>query len=102
MKSWEKFVETLDLTKELEETYFNLRTFFQKEGWTQKDLERPPYYPNELMRLFHKFTDQRNEIFHTVRDYGFEVDNLSLTNYIQNKLKYIDDITPLKIKDGNN
>lgn len=102
MKSWEKFVETLDLTKELEETYFDLRKYFQKEGWTQKDIESPPYYPNELMKLFHKFSDQRDEIFYTVRDYGFDVDNSSLTNYIQNKLKSIDDITPLRGSDGNN
>ena len=48
------------------------------------------------MRLFHKFTDERNVIFKTVRDYGFDVNKVNLSNYIQSELKKIDDITPLK------
>ena len=47
------------------------------------------------MRLFGKFSGQKDEIFQTIRDYGFNVDNISVTNYIQGKLKHIDEITPL-------
>lgn len=45
MKAWIKFADTLELTRELEDTYFKIREIFQREGWTQKDIERPPYYP---------------------------------------------------------
>lgn len=95
MESWKKFAETLELTRELEKTYFKIREVFQREGWTQKDIEKPPYYPTDLMRSFHKFSEDRDEIFRTLRDYGFDVDNISVTNYIQDKLQHIDEITPL-------
>jgi len=32
MESWKKFAETLEITKELEETYFKIREVFQREG----------------------------------------------------------------------
>ena len=40
MEGWKKFAESLDLTKELEKTYFKIREVFQREGWTQKDIEK--------------------------------------------------------------
>jgi hypothetical protein len=95
MESWKKFANTLDLTKDLEETYTIIRKIFQREGWSDDDLIKPPYYPNDLMKKFQKFSDQRDELFQTIRDYGFNVDNLSVTSYIQGKLKHIDEITPL-------
>lgn len=102
MKSWKKFVETLELTRELEETYFKIRKIFQKEGWTQKDIERPPYYPDNLMYLHSKFKPLIWEIDKTIRDYGFNVDEDEVRNYIMDKLRHIDDITPLRDPDGNN
>lgn len=95
MEGWKKFAESLELTNELMETYYQIRQIFQREGWSDDDLIKPPYYPNDLMRLFGKFSGQKDEIFQTIRDYGFNVDNISVTNYIQSKLKHIDEITPL-------
>ncbi len=99
MKGWEKFAETLDITKDLKETYHKIRKVFQREGWTEKDLKNPPYYPTDLMKNFQKFSNQRDEIFQTIRDYGFDIDHKGVTDYIQNKLRPIDDITTLRDPD---
>ena len=96
MKAWIKFAETLELTRELEDTYFKIRKIFRREGWTQKDIERPPYYPNDLMFLHSKVQQLIKETDQTIRDYGFDVDEDEVSYYIIDKLRHIDDITPLK------
>lgn len=95
MTAWKKFIEELNITQKLEEIYFNIRLVLQREGWSDKDLEKPPYYPQDLMGLFHKFQNERDKIIKTIEDYGFEIDINDLTDYIQIKLKSIDKITPL-------
>jgi hypothetical protein len=42
------------------------------------------------------------EIDQTISDYGFNVDANELHYYIMDKLRHIDDITPLRKPDGNN
>jgi len=101
MESWKKFAETLELTRELEDMYFKIREIFQREGWTQKDVERPPYYPNDLMVLHSKFQQLVRETDRTIRDYGFDVDGQEVSHYIIKKLSHIDDITPLRKKDAD-
>ena len=95
MERWKKFAEFLDLTKELEDTYLEIRKIFLREGWTQKDIERPPYYPNDLMLLHRSMKPLIREIDQTIRDYGFNVDGTEVHYYIMDKLRHIDDITPL-------
>ena len=95
MESWKKFAELLELTKELEETYFNIREVFQREGWTQKDIESPPYYPQDLMFLHRELQQLVQGVDKTIRDYGFGVDGDEVKYYIMDKLRRIDDITPL-------
>lgn len=95
MEAWKKFANTLDITNDIEETYLKIRNIFQREGWTEKDLEKPPYYPTDLMRNFQRFSSQRDEIFGLIRDYGFNVDSNDVSDYIQNRLIKIDEITPL-------
>ena len=96
MESWEKFADALHLTKDLEETYFKMRKVFQKEGWTQKDIEKPPYYPQDLMFLHSELPPLVREIDKTIKDYGFDVDGTKVHYYIMDKLSHIDDITPLR------
>ena len=95
MESWEKFADTLQLTKDLENIYFEMRKVFQREGWTQKDIEKPPYYPQDLMRLHSELPPLVREINQTIRDYGFNVDGDKVHYYVMDKLSHIDDITPL-------
>lgn len=96
MNAWKKFIDELNITETLEEIYFRIRLVLQREGWTDKDLQNPPYYPQDLMSLYHKFQNERDKIIKTIEEYGFEIDISDLTDYIQIKLKSIDDITPLK------
>jgi hypothetical protein len=49
MKAWRKFVDTLELTKDLEQDYFDMREIFQREGWSEEDLKSPPYLPQDLL-----------------------------------------------------
>jgi len=102
MEGWRKFAESLELTKELEKTYLKIRKFFQKEGWSQKDIEKPPYYPKALMGLHRSMQPLIREIDQTISDYGFNVDGDELHYYIMDKLRHIDDITPLRNPNGDN
>ena len=102
MKAWRKFVDTLELTKDLEQNYFDMRKIFQREGWTQEELSSPRYFPQDLLALHSKFQPKMREIFQTIKDYGFDVDRDEVHYYIMDKLSYIDDITPLKESNGNN
>ena len=101
MESWEKFADALQLTKDLENIYFEMRKVFQREGWTQKDIEKPPYYPQELMRLHSELPPLVREINQTIRDYGFNVDGDKVHYYVMDKLSHIDDITPLRKPNPN-
>ena len=96
MEAWKILVKELDLTEDLEENYFQMRKIFQREGWTQKDIESPPYFPQDLLLLYFKLTPKMREIFQTIKDYGFDVDRDEVHYYIMDKLSHIDDITPLK------
>jgi hypothetical protein len=102
MEGWKKFAESLELTKELEETYFKIREVFQREGWTQKDIEKPPYYPEELMFYHSRIQPLIREIDKTIKDYGFDVDGDEVHYYIMDKLHHIDEITPLRKPNGYN
>ena len=101
MEPWEKFADALQLTKDLEKTYFKMRKVFQEEGWTQKDIEKPPYYPQELMRLHSELPPLVREIDKTIKDYGFDVDGTKVHYYVMDKLRHIDDITPLRNPNPN-
>ena len=102
MKAWRKFVDSLELTKDLEQVYFDMRKIFQREGWTQEELSRPRYFPQDLLELHRKFTPKMREIFQTIKDYGFDVDRDEVHYYIMDKLSHIDDITPLREPNGDN
>lgn len=102
MKAWRKFVDSLELAKDLEQNYFEMRKIFQREEWSEEDLLSPSYFPHDLMVLHSKFQPKMREIFQTIKDYGFDVDRDEVHNYIMDKLRHIDDITPLRKSDGNN
>jgi hypothetical protein len=101
MEAWKKFAESLKLTEEIEKVYFKIREVFQREGWTQEDVEKPPYYPSDVMTLYRQFQPLIQEIEQTIKDYGFNVDGNEVKDYIKNKLSHIDDITPLRKSNGD-
>lgn len=96
MKAWQKFINTLELTNELEELYHSMRKIFQREGWSEEDLLSPNYLPHDLMVLHLQFQPKMKKIGDTLRDYGFDVESWEVNKYIMKKLSHIDDITPLE------
>ena len=102
MEGWKKFVDTLELTKDLEQNYFDMRKIFQREGWTQEELASPRYFPQDLLVLHSRFQPKMREIFQTIKDYGFDVDGDEVHYYIMDKLHHIDEITPLRKPNGYN
>ena len=96
MKPYEKFLNTTTSLRELLDIYLELRQHFQELGFGEKELESPPTYTEKMMRLFHKFEDTRNFLFRQIKDYGFDVNWNEFNEYIQPKLKKINELTPLK------
>jgi hypothetical protein len=94
-KHWMKYIDTLGVDNELAQTYYNLRKAFKREGWTEEDLVRPPYYPTDIMRNFQKFSDLRNEVFFEIKSFFGDVDHNEFSDYLMDKLKIIDLKTPL-------
>jgi hypothetical protein len=96
MKSgWKKYLEVIDELKELKSIYRELRLAFKREGWTEKDLENPPFYPRDILVNFQRYSDEQSRIFKLLKDY-FDIKTYSeLTDYIQEKLHIIDLEIPL-------
>jgi len=94
--AWKKYIEALGIDNELIETYRNLRLAFQREGWSDEDIKKPPYYPNDIMRNFQKFSTLRDNVYSELRSFFGDVDNNEFNNYLMNKLQIIDLETPLK------
>ena len=101
MKPFEKFLIHSSLVRELLDNYLELRTHLQEEGFSQKELERVTRPTFKMMLLYEKFGKMRKALFQQVKDYGFNITENELIEYIQPLLNKIDDITPLK-ENGNN
>jgi hypothetical protein len=101
MKPFEKFLNDTLGTKELLETYLELRQEFQRLGFSENDLEKPPTYSPMMMELFHKFGDTQKALFNQVKDYGFDITFTELVNYMKPLMEKINDLTPLS-KNGYN
>jgi hypothetical protein len=100
MKPFEKFLSHSSLVRELLDNYLELRTHLQEEGFSQEELERVVRPTNKMMELRERFISKKNALFKQIKDYGFEIHQGELTEYIQPLLNKIDELTPLK--DGDN
>ena len=96
MKPFEKFLSHSSLVRELLDNYLELRTHLQEEGFSQEELERVVRPTNTMMELRERFISKKNTLFKQIKDYGFEIHQGELTEYIQPLLNKIDEITPLK------
>jgi len=95
-KAWEKYVDKLNPDRELMEVYRKLRHAFNREGWSEKDLVKPPYYPTDIMSNFQKFSGLRDKLYHELKTYFDIIDHNEFSDYISNRLKLIDIEIPLK------
>lgn len=86
--------------RELLDTYLELRQHLQEEGFSQEQLRRFMQPTIKMMTLREKFTNKKNALFRQIKDYGFEIQQDELNDYILPLLNKIDELTPLR--DGNN
>ena len=86
--------------RELLDTYLELRQHLQEEGFSQEQLKRFMQPTIKMMTLREKFTNKKNALFRQIKDYGFEIQQDELNDYIMPLLNKIDELTPLR--DGNN
>jgi len=96
MKAWVKYVNQLDADNNLLEIYRKLREEFQKEGWSEEDLEKPPYYTKKIMDLYSMFGVERNRLGSELKSYFGDIELSEFMDYIEKKMKKINDETPLK------
>ena len=97
MKHYKKYISVLNADKDILETYRDLRKAFQREGWTEKDLEKPPYYPKDIMGYFQEFSSEHQRLFNEIRMY-FNIDHNEFVDYLKESMKHIDDELPLDNK----
>ena len=100
MKPYEKFLSHSSLMREILDNYLELRLHLQEEGFSQKDLERVVRPTHQMMSLREKFIYKKNDLYTQIRDYGFDISQKELEDYIQPLSNKIDELTPLN--NGNN
>jgi len=95
-KPWMKYMDEIYPESELSAVYRKLRHAFQREGWTQEQLERPPYYPQDIMNYYQKISDLVTSLKSEIKSYFGDIDTAEFSDYLQSKLKRIDLEIPLK------
>ena len=50
IRNWKDYIENFKSDEKILRAYKDLREFFMEEGWSEKDLENPPYYTKKMMR----------------------------------------------------
>lgn len=101
MSMIDKFLENNVTLRGMLDTYLELRLHLQEEGFSQESLERVVHPTNKMIELRERFVSKKNSLFKQIKDYGFEIHQGELTEYIQPLLNKIDELTPLK-ENGNN
>jgi hypothetical protein len=96
MRPFEKYIKQLGADKELQSIYRKLRNCFKREGWSEEDLVKPPYYPRDIMRYYQAFSGEHSRLFNEVRMY-FDIDHNEFIDYLKKEMKQIDDETPLNV-----
>ena len=92
---WQKYLEVIDELKELKSIYRELRMAFRREGWTEEDLKRPPYYPKDILVNFQRFSDEQSRVFILLKDFFDIKDFNEFADYLKEILRIIDLEIPL-------
>ena len=93
LKIFDKFMD--NASKRLEDIYYELRLSFIREGWTEEDLKNPPYYPQDVMKNFQKFSEEQKRLFFESKGF-FDIEWDEYIDYLMNRLQKIDKKTPLR------
>jgi hypothetical protein len=95
MKPFEKFLSRSVGLQRIIEIYLKIRQYFQSEGWSEKDLENPPYYSAQLMTFHQDFNDEKRSLFRQTKDLGFDFEVEEFDDYLKQILQNINELTPL-------
>jgi len=95
MRPFEQFLSNSVGLQRIIEIYLKIRKYFQSEGWSESDLEKPPYYSEELMSLHQKFGGEIRDLLQQMKDLGLKVEKEDLNEYLKPLLQNINELTPL-------
>jgi hypothetical protein len=99
MKPFIKYIIQLDADNELLDDYRKLRYLFQGYGWSEKDLEKPPYYTNDMMFLRGGFNNKLHKLMRELKTFFGNVDVSEVSSYLEHKMKEINQEIPLDNKE---
>lgn len=89
------YIEKYNSDKKILDAYKDLREFFVEQGWSEKDLENPPFYTKKMMRNREIINGGIIDLLHELRSFFGTVDRDEFQNYIMGKMKKINLKTPL-------
>jgi len=99
MKPYVKYIEQLNVDNDLLDDYRQLRYLFQGYGWSEKDLEKPPYYTNDMMSLYNKFGNKKDKLIRELKTFFGDIDVSEVSNYLEHKMREINQEIPLDNKE---
>ena len=94
--AWKKYMDESHPESELASIYRKLRHAFNREGWSQKDLEKPPYYNKDIMGNLQRFSSLHSKLFQELKSFFPDIDHNEFVHYLRGKLQIIDSETPLQ------
>lgn len=98
------FIEKVGLDKKLFHYYTLMRYHFKKSNFTEKELEKVTYMPDEIMRAHIGFKNELQILKQNLHKYGFtdyeDHIPLDVEEYLTKKLKEINDEFPLDDNTG--
>jgi hypothetical protein len=94
MKPYEKYLSHTNKLQDLLDIYLTIRMIVKDLGWSEQDLENPPFYPNNLMSAFQRFEEKNKYLFNDTKSFT-NVSWNEYLSYIQPLMKKIDELTPL-------
>ena len=95
ISNWKDYIENFKSDEKILSAYKDLREFFMEQGWSEKDLENPPYYTKKMMRNREIINGGVIDLLHELRSYFGTVDREEFQNYIMKKMEKINLKTPL-------
>jgi hypothetical protein len=94
MKPYEKYLSHTNKLQDLLDIYLTIRMIVKDLGWSEQDLENPPFYPNNLMSAFQRFEEKNKYLFNDTKSFT-NVSWNEYLSYVQPLMKKIDELTPL-------
>lgn len=96
MKPYVKYIEQLNVDNDILDDYRKLRYLFQGYGWSEKDLEKPPYYTNDMMFLRGGFNNKMHKLMRELKTFFGDIDDIDFSDYLKDKMREINQEIPLK------